>query len=75
MLKGGMPLNIVQAFLDHANISTSSRYLKVTKVGMHAAMKRYEEARAGTNRAQTGHVGVELLVDPVAEEAPKPQGH
>ena len=49
MLEGGMPLNIVQAFLDHANISTSSRYLKVTSVGMHAAMKRYEEARGGTN--------------------------
>jgi hypothetical protein len=60
---------------DHADIGTSSRYLKVTKVSMHATMKRSEEARAGTNRAQTGHVGVELLVDPVAEEASKPQGH
>lgn len=75
MLEGGMPLNIVQAFLDHANISTSSRYLKVTRVGMHTAMKRYEEARRGTKGAQTDQIDVELLVDPAAEEAPKPQGH
>jgi hypothetical protein len=73
MLERGMPLNIVQAFLDHANISTSSRYLKVTRVGMHAAMKRFEDARRGTKGAQTGWTGVESLVDPAVEEAPKPQ--
>jgi integrase len=73
MLEGGMPLNIVQAFLDHANISTSSRYLKVTRVGMHAAMKRFEEARGGTKGAQTGRPGVESVVHRAVEEAPKPQ--
>jgi hypothetical protein len=75
MLEGGMPLNIVQAFLDHANISTSRRDLKVTRVGMHAAMKRYEDARGGTNRAQTGEIGIEFPVDPAAEETSKPQRH
>jgi integrase len=75
MLEGGMPLNIVQAFLDHANISTSSRYLKVTRVGMHAAMKRYEDARGGTNRAQTGRGDVESVVHSAVEEAPKPLGY
>ena len=75
MLEGVMPLNIVQAFLDHANISTSSRYLKVTRVGMHAAMKRYEEARGGTNRAQTGRAEVESVLDSAVEATPKPQSH
>jgi integrase len=45
MLEGAMPPNIVQAFLDHANLSTTSRYLKVTKIGMHSALKHFEEAR------------------------------
>lgn len=45
LLEGAVPPNIVQAFLDHANLSTTSRYLKITRVGMHAALKRFEEAR------------------------------
>jgi integrase len=44
-LEGGMAPNYVQKFLDHANISTTSRYLKVERQGMHAALKRYEETR------------------------------
>ena len=37
---------------DHANISTSSRYLKVAQHGLHVALKQYEETRArGTNVA------------------------
>ena len=44
-LEGGMPLNIIQAFLGHANISTTSRYLKVTRQGMHAALKQFEANR------------------------------
>jgi integrase len=49
LLEGGVPPNIVQAFLDHANISTTSRYLKVTRQGMHAALKRFEAARERCN--------------------------
>jgi len=46
------PLNVIQAFLDHANISTSSRYLRVTQHGLHVALKHYEETRSrGTNVA------------------------
>jgi integrase len=49
LLEGGVPPNIVQAFLDHANMSTTSRYLKVTRQGMHAALKRFEAAREHCN--------------------------
>ena len=49
LLEGGVPPNIVQAFLDHANISTTSRYLKVTRQGMHAALRRFEDARERCN--------------------------
>jgi integrase len=45
LLEGGVPLNIIQAFIDHANISTTSRYLKVTQQGMHDALKRFEDVR------------------------------
>ena len=45
MLEGNMAPNFVQAFLDHANLSTTSRYLKVTRIGMHAALKTFEETR------------------------------
>ncbi len=44
-LEGGMPANVVQQFLDHAALSTTSRYLKISRTGMHAAMKRFEEER------------------------------
>jgi hypothetical protein len=68
-----MPLNIVQAFADHANISTSSRYLKLTRVGMQAAMKRYEDAREGTKRAQTPQNGLESVGGSVSERTSKPR--
>lgn len=45
LLDAGVPLGVIQAFLDHANISTSSRYLKVTQHGLHVALKHYEEVR------------------------------
>jgi integrase len=52
LLDGGVPLSVIQAFLDHANISTSSRYLRVAQHGLHVALKQYEETRArGTNVA------------------------
>src|SRR5579872_132142 len=43
LLDAGVPLSVIQAFLDHANISTSSRYLKVTQDGLDVALKQYEE--------------------------------
>jgi integrase len=45
-LESGMEPHYVQAFLDHANLSTTSRYLNVTSQGMHAALKRVQRERA-----------------------------
>jgi len=44
-LEHGMAPHYVQAFLDHADLSTTSRYLNITAQGMHAALKRVEAAR------------------------------
>jgi hypothetical protein len=63
LLEGGVPPNIVQAFLDHANLSTTSRYLKVTRQAMHVALRRYDEGRRCTSVAQTGGVAVTSSVD------------
>ena len=63
LLEGGVPPNIVQAFLDHANLSTTSRYLKVTRQAMHVALRRYDEGRRCTPVAQTGGVAVTSSVD------------
>jgi hypothetical protein len=41
-----MPEHYVQRFLDHANLSTTSRYLKTTRRGMHEALTRVEERRS-----------------------------
>jgi integrase len=45
LLEGGMPEHYVQRFLDHANLSTTSRYLKTTRRGMHEALKGVDERR------------------------------
>src|SRR4030088_2313408 len=45
LLESGMPEHHVQRFLDHANLSTTSRYLKTTRRGMHEALTRVEERR------------------------------
>lgn len=44
-LEHGMAPHYVQAFLDHANLSTTSRYLNITSQGMHAALKRVEDEK------------------------------
>ena len=44
-----MPPHYVQAFLDHANLSTTSRYLNITAQGMHAALRRVEDSRFRCN--------------------------
>jgi integrase len=44
-LEHGMAPHYVKEFLDHANLSTTSRYLKTGRQGMHAAMKSVEQSR------------------------------
>jgi integrase len=51
-LEHGMAPHYVQAFLDHANLSTTSRYLNVTSQGMHVALKRVEDERAKRKAAR-----------------------
>ena len=38
-------LHTVQLFLDHANISTSSRYLKPSKLALHTTIQRIDAQR------------------------------
>jgi hypothetical protein len=40
-----VPEHYVQQFLDHANLSTTSRYLKTTRRGLHEALEQYEIRR------------------------------
>ena len=40
-----MPEHYVQRFLDHANLSTTSRYL-ATRRGMHQVFRLYEQRQA-----------------------------
>ena len=46
LLEGGMPEHYVQRFLDHANLSTTSRYLATTRRGMHQVFRVYEQRQA-----------------------------
>jgi integrase len=55
-LELGMAPHYVQTFLDHASLSTTSKYLKVDRQGMHAALKHAEKTRAlETRRAARGN--------------------
>jgi integrase len=51
LLERGADLHTVQLFLDHANISTSSRYLKPSKLALHTAIQRIDEQRRASGEA------------------------
>lgn len=82
LLEAGMPEHYVQRFLDHANLSTTSRYLKTTRRGMHEALRRVEERRTRcTNIAHEADPTVTLRAesadprgsqDPASEALPGP---
>jgi integrase len=57
-LEGGMAANYVQKFLDHAKLSTTSRYLNVNRDGLHAALERFEEVRQAEERRAARGKGV-----------------
>jgi integrase len=52
LLERGADLHTVQLFLDHANISTSSRYLKPTKLALHTAIQRIDAQRRESGEAK-----------------------
>ena len=49
----GMSPHYVQRFLDHANLSTTSRYLKIDQQGMHNALRAVDEARGEDTQCDT----------------------
>ena len=51
LLKRGADLHTVQLFLDHANISTSSRYLKPSKLALHTTIQRIDAQRRASGEA------------------------
>jgi integrase len=51
LLERGADLHTVQQFLDHANISTSSRYLKPSKLALHTTIRRIDEQRRRSGEA------------------------
>jgi integrase len=51
LLERGADLHTVQQFLDHANISTSSRYLKPSKLALHTTIRRIDEQRRKSGEA------------------------
>ena len=51
LLERGADLHTVQQFLDHANISTSSRYLKPSKLALHTTIRGIDEQRRRSGEA------------------------
>ncbi len=54
LLERGADLHTVQLFLDHANISTSSRYLKPSKLALHTTIQRIDASGARAAKQQNG---------------------
>jgi len=52
LLERGADLHTVQLFLDHANISTSSRYLKPSKLALHTMIQRIVAQRRESGEAK-----------------------
>jgi len=51
LLERGADLHTVQLFLDHANILTSSRYLKPSKLALHTTIQRIDAQRRASGEA------------------------
>ena len=68
-----MPEHYVQRFLDHANLSTTSRYLKTARRGMHEALKHVEQRRNRcTTVAQPADSAVPLTETPTEPRTAEP---
>ena len=55
LLEGGVPEQYVQQILDHADLTTTSRYLATTRKGLHQVMQQYEaRVQQRANFSETG---------------------
>jgi hypothetical protein len=64
-----MPEHYVQRFLDHANVSTMSSYLKTTRRGMHEARRRVEKRRNRCTPVADGADSALTLTGPTEPQA------
>jgi site-specific recombinase XerD len=58
LLERGADLHTVQPFLDHANISTSSRYVKPSKLALHSTDQRIDAQRRESGEAARWEQGL-----------------
>jgi integrase len=69
LIESGAGLHDAREFLGHANISTTSRYLRASSLSLEKAITRLDQAQAGknaTNVPQTARTGSEGSPVPVA---------
>ena len=62
--EAGIPTNYVSKLLGHASLTTTTRYLNITRRGLHRAMAQFEAHRT-ENLAQSLHKGAEDAQDVV----------
>jgi len=82
LLESGAGLHDASAFLGHANITTTSRYLATTGVRKQAVLGRFEAARQAHETAEASSADVSSLgalpfagagADAAAHRAPSPR--
>jgi hypothetical protein len=71
LLERGADLHTVQLFLDHANISTSSRYLKPSKLALHTTIQRIDAQRRESGDAAKWEPGDRRAEEKLAAGATK----
>ena len=74
LLERGADLHTVQLFLDHANISTSSRYLKPSKLALHTTIQRIDAQRRESGDAAKWEQDLAELRDNL-QQAPQKGPH
>ncbi len=64
-------LHDVQRFLDHADITTTSRYLQSSRLALHSAMRQYETDRATPSSTETSENGTAIPASAETGDAPR----
>jgi integrase len=63
LLEGHVPEHYVQAFLGHADLTTTSAYLATTRKGLHQQFQRYEAWRTQQCKKTSGDQPTEQQTD------------